>query len=63
VRLSYKGGYVRFGSKADIEAALADVRFTPKSGHRLSLSECPLCANNGHWHRHFGDRGQKFFTE
>ena len=25
---------VRFGSKADIEARLLDVRFTPKSGHR-----------------------------
>jgi hypothetical protein len=24
---------VRFGSLADIEARLADVRFTPKSGH------------------------------
>ena len=21
----------------------------PKSGHRLSLSRCPLCANSGHW--------------
>jgi hypothetical protein len=26
---------VRFGSKADIKARLRDVRFTPKSGHRL----------------------------
>jgi len=26
-------GDVRFGSKADIEACLRDVRFTPKSGH------------------------------
>jgi len=25
--------YVRFGSKADIGLAAADVRFTPKSGH------------------------------
>jgi len=25
--------HVRFGSKADIEARLLDVRFTPKSGH------------------------------
>jgi hypothetical protein len=24
---------VRFGSKADIEVRLSDVRFTPKSGH------------------------------
>src|SRR6516165_9897422 len=33
---------VRFGSKADIGALLIDVRFTPKSGHRLSMSTCPL---------------------
>jgi hypothetical protein len=28
-----RGGNVRFGSKADIEASPPDVRFTPKSGH------------------------------
>ena len=28
-----------------------DVRFTPKSGHRLSAVGCPLCANNGLMHR------------
>src|SRR5262249_48641614 len=39
---------VRFGSKADIEACLRDVRFTPKSGHRNSVAECPLCAKSGH---------------
>jgi len=26
--------FVRFGSKADIEANPCDVRFTPESGHR-----------------------------
>jgi hypothetical protein len=26
-------GHVRFGSKADIEVSLGNVRFTPKSGH------------------------------
>jgi hypothetical protein len=35
--------HVRFGSKADIARCQADVRFTPKSGHRLSLPGCPLC--------------------
>jgi hypothetical protein len=35
---------VRFGSEADIEERLSDVRFTPKSGHRLSQSGCPLYA-------------------
>src|SRR5262249_50149853 len=25
-----------------------DVRFTPKSRHRLSVSGCPLCAKSGH---------------
>jgi hypothetical protein len=28
---------VRFGSKADVGSPLVDVRFTPKSGHQLSL--------------------------
>jgi hypothetical protein len=36
--------HVRFGSKADIALAKSDVRFTPKSGHRETLLECPLCA-------------------
>src|SRR6516164_4790350 len=39
---------VRFGSKADIEAPPSDVRFTPKSGHRVSGSGCPLCAKSRH---------------
>ena len=42
---------VRFGSKADIRAPSSDVRFTPESGHRLSLSGCPLCARSGLLHR------------
>jgi hypothetical protein len=29
---------VRFGSKADIPQCKSDVRFTPKSGHRVSVS-------------------------
>ncbi len=28
--------HVRFGSKADIESCVSDVRFTPKSGHQFS---------------------------
>jgi len=40
---------VRFGSKADIEVRLPDVRFTPESGHWNSVVECPLCARSGHW--------------
>ena len=39
---------VRFGSKADISECPRDVRFTPKSGHWLSVSQCPLCAKSGH---------------
>jgi hypothetical protein len=39
---------VRFGSKADIVGYQRNVRFTPKSGHQLSQSGCPLCAINGH---------------
>ena len=38
--------HVRFGSLADIKARLPNVRFTPKSGHRNSVVECPLCAIN-----------------
>jgi hypothetical protein len=33
---------VRFGSKADIPACSADVRFTPKSGHYRARLGCPL---------------------
>ena len=39
---------VRFGPKADISECPRDVRFTPKSGHWLSVSQCPLCAKSGH---------------
>src|SRR6516164_7488954 len=37
-------GHVRFGSKADIGERPVNVRFTPNSGHSLSLLGCPLCA-------------------
>jgi len=39
---------VRFGSKADIQQCLTNVRFTPKSGHWNSVAKCPLCAKSGH---------------
>ena len=39
---------VRFGSKADMCSAEADVRFTPNSGHVQCNSACPLCADSGH---------------
>jgi hypothetical protein len=29
-------------------ASLPDVRFTPNSGHRVAVLECPLSANSGH---------------
>jgi hypothetical protein len=38
----------RTGSKVDIAAGPSNVRFTPKSGHSLSASGCPLCAKSGH---------------
>jgi hypothetical protein len=38
------GANVRFGSKAEMGLLLIDVRFTPESGHRRTLSPCPLCA-------------------
>ena len=37
---------VRFGSKADVGSPAIDVRFTPKSRHRLSALGCPLCATS-----------------
>jgi hypothetical protein len=37
--------HVRFGSKADIQRRLTNVRFTRKSGHWNSAAKCPLCAN------------------
>ena len=43
-----QGLNVCFGSKADIGARPVNVRFTPKSGHRNSAAECPLCAKSGH---------------
>jgi len=39
---------VRFGSKADMCNAQADVRFTPESGHVQCTIACPLSANSGH---------------
>ena len=39
---------VRFGSKADIAALPTNVRFTPNSGHRNSVTACPLCAKSRH---------------
>ena len=43
-------GNVRFGSKADIVACPMNVRFTPRSGRRNSVVECPLCAKSGLMH-------------
>src|SRR5262245_12243520 len=31
-----------------IRLSPADVRFTPNSGHRNLVVECPLCAKSGH---------------
>jgi hypothetical protein len=39
---------VRFGSKAEIGVRLRNVCFTPKSGHRNSVAECPLSAKSRH---------------
>src|SRR6516162_3320793 len=43
-----RGAHVRFGSEADIETPLANVRFTPESGHRSARSRCLLCAKSRH---------------
>ena len=39
---------VRFGSKADICAAIGHVRFAPESGHVRCSYGCPLRAKSGH---------------
>ena len=39
---------VRFGSLADIAAAIPNVRFTPRSRHHRAQSASPLCAINRH---------------
>ena len=48
-------GHVRSGSKAEVKTFYFDVRFTPKSGHWLSVSACPLCAKSGHERALFDD--------
>src|SRR5262249_61218488 len=48
--------HVRFGSQADIGASLHNVRFTPKSGHQLSVLRCPLSAKSGHCSASIGVR-------
>ena len=35
------------GSLADIKGAVRQVRFSPKSGHPMRRSACPLCATTG----------------
>jgi hypothetical protein len=40
--------HVRYGTKADIGSRPINVRFTPESGHRNSVVECPLCAKSRH---------------
>src|SRR5215469_8825201 len=35
-------------SLADTAISPGHVRFTPESGHRYSVVECPLCAKSGH---------------
>jgi hypothetical protein len=56
-RTFFRGGFtgsfrdVRFGSKADIEARLPNVCFTPKSRHRRAALPCPLCTKSRHSER------------
>jgi len=45
VAVIYIAANVRFGSLADIEAPLTDVRFTPRSRHRPSALRCLLFAD------------------
>ena len=41
-------GSYGFGSEPDIARDQLNVRFTPESGHWLSVSGCPLCATSRH---------------
>ena len=36
------------GQKQTLQSVRPMSRFTPESGHRLSVPGCPLCANSGH---------------
>ena len=45
--LGRRGGYVRYGSLADISERTRDVRFTPESGHTERQHRRPLSANSG----------------
>ena len=47
-KFGLRGANVRFGSKADIAVGPHEIRFTPESGHRNSVAQCPLCAKSGH---------------
>jgi hypothetical protein len=49
--LSVWGGNVRFGSKADICAAISHVRFTPNSGHVQHTRLCLLWTKSRLMHR------------
>src|SRR4029077_3643179 len=40
--------HVRFGSKAEMCAAISHARFTPESGHLQRTGACPLSARSGH---------------
>src|SRR6516164_6434187 len=42
IRLKQRALFQRYRSKADIHPHPTDVRFTPESGHCLSVSGCPL---------------------
>ena len=42
------GGYVRFGSKADMCGAKRHVCFAPNSGHVQRKERCPLSARSRH---------------
>jgi len=49
-RQQSRAAHVRFGSKADIQRPLSDVRFTPKSGHRTAR-----VSRSAHLLRQLGD--------
>ena len=47
-RVAAQSADVRFGSEADISCVKREVRFTPKSRHRLSAVGCLLSARSRH---------------
>ena len=46
--MGHSGENVCFWHKADVQAALMNVRFEGKNGHDADVTRCPLMTQSGH---------------